>query len=686
MNSTKTVPAEVERAIAAVVSRVKTLKPGDMMGLGQLLKGFNALKALAEKSGQRGLMELASGLYGYTGRLALMEETDHDPLIRGVEILQNLFFSGATRRPLTLNDPLMTKLGLGSEAADQETGPIEQSEKLEMTQENVDFIKDFVVEAFENLERIEVSMVELENSPDDREIVNAVFRSFHTIKGISRCLHLTKINSLSHATEDLLDAVRKRQVELNEANVDLILKSVDLLKQLINGIEERLTAERYDELEVAVNAEELVSSIKAVLSHGLTMRPLSDEFDPGPTAEMEAATRRKGQRLQDLHVKVDTRKLDNLIDLTGELVIAQAMVRQNESLKGLGDPMLHTNLNHLTQIVSGLQKTAMGMRMVPIRHTFQKMVRVVRDLARNAGKRVDLRMTGEETEIDRNVVDELYEPLVHMVRNAVDHGLETPDAREALGKDGQGCLDLRAYHKGGNIVIEIQDDGRGIDRDRVLEKARANGLVDPDESLEDREIFDLIFHPGFSTSQKVTDVSGRGVGMDVVKRGIEKLRGRVDIDSAKGRGTVFIITLPLTLAIIEGMVVRVGDERYIIPTMAIQRTFRPTRDDYHTVKGKGEMIRTREAMIPMVRLHRLFDVPCDSMNPWEGLVVQVEHKSRRACLLLDELIGKEEIVIKSLGETLRHVMGLAGGAILGDGRIALILDMESLFQLSASSE
>jgi two-component system chemotaxis sensor kinase CheA len=370
------------------------------------------------------------------------------------------------------------------------------------------------------------------------------------------------------------------------------------------------------------------------------------------------------------------------VDLTGELVINQAMLRQNKWVLSSKDQKLYHNLNQLNQITSSLQRTAMSMRMVPIRNTFQKMVRLVRDLSKNSGKEVVLEMEGEDTEIDRNVVEELYEPMVHMIRNAVDHGIELPEDREKSGKRRSGTVFLKAYHRGGHIIIEIRDDGRGLDRERILEKARSLQLMADESKMVDSDIYNLIFHPGFSTAEKVTDISGRGVGMDVVRKGIDRLRGRIEISSSKGEGAVFVISLPLTLAIIEGMVVRVGKERYIIPALTILESFRPEKKQYSTIEGKGEMILTRGRLVPLVRLDRMFGIQGDYTHPWEGLVVAVENDGHQRCLLLDELVGKEEVVIKSLGQGLKAVRGIAGGAILGDGRVGLILDISGIFEIS----
>jgi len=293
-----------------------------------------------------------------------------------------------------------------------------------------------------------------------------------------------------------------------------------------------------------------------------------------------------------------------------------------------------------------------------------------------------LMMSGEDTEIDRNVVDELYEPMVHIIRNAVDHGIEAQDERMLLGKESRGMIHLRAYQRGGNIIIEIEDDGRGLDKARIMGKARSSHLIEDEEEMAETEIYNLIFRPGFSTAKEVTDISGRGVGMDVVKKAIEKLRGRVEIRSRPGMGSTFVISLPLTLAIIEGMLVRVGRERYIIPALSILESFRPERGQYSTIKGKGEMIMTRGNLLPLIRLDRICGIEGDSIHPWEGLAVTVENDGERRCLLLDELLGKEEVVIKSIGESLKNVRGVAGGAIMGDGRVGLILDMAGVFEMA----
>ncbi|WDP93314.1 MAG: chemotaxis protein CheA [Desulfobacter sp.] len=584
-----------------------------------------------------------------------------------------------------------------------------------ISEDDLEILVDFVSEAEDNLDAIEVHLIELEQDPTDTEIINNIFRPVHTIKGVAGFLSLEKINKLAHTTENLLDSARSGEFIIDDVVTDAILESVDMLKKLVarvkEGISQGLKLPDND-----LNVENLRDKLAALhlrLTKG-TKAPIGEilvekgvinresleetleiqkedqpdkkigellverkKAEPAQVAQalMDQKTEKKRVAAQ---VKVNTEKLDDLVDYAGELVIAQSMLRQ----KVAGDPSLIQSVTHLGQIVSNMQHIAMSMRMISIKATFMKMIRLVRDLSRKSGKPVNLTMAGEETEIDRNVVDALYEPMVHMIRNSVDHGIEPLADRRETGKPDQGTVHLSAYHKGGNIIIEIQDDGKGLDRDRILEKGIQSGLVNEGDQLTDGQIYDLILQPGFSTARKITDVSGRGVGMDVVKSGIERFRGHLKIESQKGEGTKFTISLPLTLAIIDGMLVRVGNEKYVIPTTAIQRAFKPEKDNCFTVEGKGEMIKERNRLIPIVRLKRLYSDEPDGTPIWECLAVVVESKDEQKALLIDELLGKDEYVIKSLGGNLEGIPGFSGGAILADGRVGLILDIHGIFQLA----
>ncbi|MDR0881700.1 MAG: chemotaxis protein CheA, partial [Candidatus Adiutrix sp.] len=342
-------------------------------------------------------------------------------------------------------------------------------------------------------------------------------------------------------------------------------------------------------------------------------------------------------------VKVETLKLDGLIDLVGELVIAQSLIVSNPEIISLKTQKVIKDLAQVSRITSELQRNAMSMRMVQIQQTFQKMNRLVRDLAHKFEKDVKFETLGGDTDIDRNMVESIYDPLVHLVRNALDHGVEPPDERRAHHKPPQGIVRLKAYHQGGNVVIELSDDGRGLDRAKVRQKALTQGLVSPGENLSDAALHALVFHPGFSTADQISDISGRGVGMDVVKKSIERLRGKVDFTSVEGHGSVMTIRLPLTLAIIDGMIVRVGEHRYILPTISIIESFRPLPEDYFTVKNQGEMIKVREKLVPLIRLDRIVGAAGAVSSPEEALVVVVENEGELRCLLVDEVLGKQEV-------------------------------------------
>ena len=369
------------------------------------------------------------------------------------------------------------------------------------------------------------------------------------------------------------------------------------------------------------------------------------------------------------------------MNLVGELVIAQSMVVQNPEVQGINSLQLSRSLRQLSRVTSELQRNAMSLRMVPIRGLFQKMSRLVRDLGVLQGKQVQLVLEGEETELDRNIVEKMSDPLIHMIRNAVDHGLEQAAARAAGGKPATGTIRLSASHQRGGIVIRIQDDGRGLDAKRILAKAVDRGLVQPDAVLTQAEVFALIFLPGFSTVETVTELSGRGVGMDLVLDHIQTLRGKVEIESEPGAGTTFTILLPLTLAIIDGLLVGIGDDRYIIPTLSVCESFRPRAGMISTVHERGEMISVRGRQTPLLRLGNHLGVKSRAASIEEGIIVVVESGGASRALLVDQLIGKQEVVIKSLGRAFENQNLVAGGAVLGDGWVGLILDVDTLVKL-----
>ncbi|WP_435549300.1 chemotaxis protein CheA [Desulfobacterium sp. N47] len=725
---------KIKREIESLALETVMLDSEDVPSLGNTVKSIESIIELSKILEEQALIAITEAMKDNIEAVILREITDLGPFERGVSFMQKRVEDIAKGKCFE-GDISELKAGLGlqfqdnkessgnkSIETDKEDGSAESSPPAKINNEDREIISDFVAESLDNLASIEVKLMDLEQDPSDVETINAIFRPFHTVKGVSGFLNFNNIHQFAHTVENLLDKARNGELTINGDIIDVVLESVDILKAMIENVRSSLDSgmlfegnedledfkKRIDELisPTAKNkkkrlGEMLVASgtvSESDIEKALEIQQTEPEKKLGEilVAQEKVKTKavvlslREQKRVdapETLQVKVDTIKLDNIVDMVGELAIAQSMLRQHEAVLNNKDRKLIQITNQLNLITSSLQNTAMSMRMVPIKNTFQKMLRLVRDLAKKAGKDIQLVTSGEETEIDRNLIEEIYEPMVHMIRNSIDHGLELSDERIAKNKPRQGTVYLKAYHKGGNIVIEIGDDGRGLNREKIMSKALQSGLVKEGEKLTEAEIDNLIFHPGFSTADKVTDISGRGVGTDVVKSKVEKLRGRVDVRSFADKGATFYIRLPLTLAIVDGMIVKVANERFIIPTLNIQESFRPRKEEYFTVKGEGEVIKVRNNLIPLIRLDRLLGLNAESTSEqtkeelWGKLVVVVENQEKKKCLLVDELINREEVVIKSMGGWLKDIKGIAGSVIMGDGRVGLILDIGSIFQM-----
>jgi two-component system chemotaxis sensor kinase CheA len=607
-----------------------------------------------------------------------------------------------------------------------EPGPEEETEPPELTlpaDADLELLGEFVTESREFIAEAESALLSLEVDPEKMEAVNTVFRAFHTIKGTSGFLGLKPLTDIAHHAESLLSKVRNREIRFSGGYADLALRSIDTLKGLVEQVDQatrgtpmvlpsgyqellrllkRAEREQFPESLIETSTEPLRVGDILVAAHKVDREKVDEvAAQQGGEPIGVALVRSKAASLTDVAkalraqqkiaaaekstestVRVRTERLDRLIDMVGELVIAQSMVAQDVTVGDGAHHELAKKISHAGKIVRELQDLSMSMRMVPFRATFQKTARVVRDLARKSGKIIEFEVKGQDTEIDRNMVDLITDPLIHMVRNAVDHGIESPDEREKVGKPRSGLIGVKAFHSGGNVVVELSDDGRGLDRDKVIQKAMASGLIESDKGLTELDIYNLIFEPGFSTATEVTDVSGRGVGLDVVKRNVEALRGRIEISSSSGSGCKFSLRLPLTLAITDGMQVKVGDEYYIVPTVNIQVSFRPSSAALFTVAGRGELVMLRGELMAMFRLHRLFEVKGAVEDPTRGLLVVVGDGNRRCALLVDELLGQQQVVAKSLGRGLGKIQGISGGAILGDGKVGLILDTMEIVSLA----
>jgi two-component system chemotaxis sensor kinase CheA len=593
-------------------------------------------------------------------------------------------------------------------AASQPAGDDAEPQAVTVLPQGADeeLMRLFCAEAEDLLRDIEQGVLTLEDAPGDADTLATVFRAFHTLKGNAAVMKLVVLQRLAHELESLLDAARRGTRPLTRSAIDVILAGADVFSRYVAEAARQLDGHDAGR-SIPLPIPAVVARVRGVLSGAAAAPSPAPPADPLPVAPVVAAAVDEQPpgapapppaapalppaadspapaRVAAAHggsIRVDTQKLDGLVDLVGELVIAQSMVARGAEAHGI-DEHLARSLGQLRGITADLQRTALALRMIPIRGTFQKMTRLVRDLAGQLGKEIRLVVEGDETEVDRTVIEEIGDPLMHMVRNAADHGIETAAARAASGKPAAGTITLRARHQGGFVVIEIADDGAGLDPARLRAKAIERGLIAADAILDDHDALELIFAAGFSTAEHVSDLSGRGVGMDVVRRNIERLRGTVEIDSRPGVGTTFTIFLPLTLAIIEGLLVAVGEQQFILPAVNVRESFRPRLGDVTTVQRRGELVDVRGQLLPLLRLGHHLGIETAVPDPMQAIVVVVEAGHDRRGLLVDALLGRQEVVIKGLGETFIGHDNFAGAAILGDGRVGLILDTTTLVRLS----
>ncbi len=673
------------------------------------------------------------------------------------------------------------------------------------------FHEAFFEESFEAVEAMEAALLKLDVGAPEADLINTIFRTAHSIKGGSGMFGFNDIMSFTHTLETLLDELRSGAMQLRQSTIDLLLKSVDVLRDMLQAVQHKTAIDTQTvsdiqfELELVVAQERKTSPVGPVspgqetapepsapataargwhidlqptpefLAHGcdpvalfealaalgplavevdasrlpafeeldpavlalswrlrldaevpkaavedvfawvadacsLTLEPLDGQL-PDADAELESASgeaaaggaqapvpaapapsddpgrapaAQVGSDATSIRVSIE--KIDELLNSVGEVVITQSMLTQmGAAIGGPFSERLQSGLSQLERHVRELQESVMRIRMLPISFVFSRFPRLVRDLSQQLGKKIELKMTGEHTELDKTVLERVGDPLVHLVRNAVDHGIEDASTRERSGKPAAGTVHLNAYHKGGAIIIEVSDDGAGLDRDRILAKAREKGLIGVDEVVAEDAIHDLMFLPGFSTAETTTDVSGRGVGMDVVKRNITELGGYIDVSSTQGKGTRFTINLPLTLAIVDGQSVAVGSETYIVPLVTIVESLQLGRGGANRLVGQGEVFSFRGEYVPIVRLHELFEVEPRTRDLEKGLVMVVEGDGRKVGLFVDDLLGQQQVVIKSLETNYGRIEGISGATILGEGTVALILDVPGLIRLASDN-
>lgn len=570
-----------------------------------------------------------------------------------------------------------------------------------MPQDMSQFLQVFFEETEEHLATLELLLIGLDLDRPDSETLHGIFRAAHSIKGSSGMFGFDDITAVTHELETLLDRIRCGQMHLRPDMISSFLEARDVLQRLLDahrsgrpdpGVPLLETVERLRGW-LRVPEQEAAEEGFGLFDDAPARETADDDafgfFDEGPGAPERAAAPEAFGLFdgESGSIRVSVEKIDSLINLVGELVITQAMLGQlGEQL----DPSRHERLQHaLAQLehnTRDLQESVMSIRMLPINFIFSRFPRLVRDTATRLGKQVELHLHGEHTELDKSVIEKLSDPLTHIVRNSIDHGIETPAERLAAGKPASGTVKLAASHQGGSVVVEVSDDGRGLSRPRILAKARERNLPVHD-GMSDAEVWQLVFMPGFSTAETVTELSGRGVGMDVVKRNIGAMGGRIDIDSAPGMGTRIGIRLPLTLAILDGLIVAVEAVNYVIPLTYIVESLQARSDDVRGLGGEDNaMIRVRGEYLPLFSLHELLRIGGEAPAPEQGIVVILESEGRSFALQVDELVGQQQVVIKSLEQNFRRVEGIAGATIMGDGSVALILDVDALPRLAARED
>lgn len=535
----------------------------------------------------------------------------------------------------------------------------------------------FFEEAQEHLDSMESLLLALDVSNPEDEQLNAIFRAAHSIKGSASTFGFPDMAAVTHELETLLDRVRKKELALTEEIVDITLVAKDLLRNQLAFHQGGETVDEADIKSICSAIQKLASGENTAIEQKPKVAEIieaSDVVTPKATTGSTASA----------SIRVGVEKVDQLINLVGELVITQSMLAQTAQVEFIENERLYERLQQLERNTRELQESVMSIRMLPVSSVFSRFPRLVRDLAGQLGKQIELRTFGEATELDRGVIEKITDPLTHLIRNSVDHGIEMPDQRVENGKSAKGILTLSAFHQGGSVIIQIKDDGAGLNRDRILNKARERGLS-VTENPTDQEVWALIFAPGFSTADVVSDVSGRGVGMDVVRRNIESLGGRVDIASETGLGTTITIRLPLTLAIMDGMSIGVGDQLYIVPMTAIIESLRPAASDIKFIAGQGRLVFVRGEYLPMIALYEVFGLKPVQKNPEDGILVIVDTELGRAALFVDELLGQRQVVIKSLESNYRKVPGISAATIMGDGSVSMILDVSETVRLGRRS-
>ena len=712
--------SEEKLTLNDVAALIVQIEPTDIADMGRVRRALDIIAKSSPPSVQKPITEAVKKI----DQIIRGKSSDPSSLLADIGVLIEKAFEAeekSTGEETSLQSPMPDPVPVVRSSPE-----VNRSDALP-PEADPTLVGDFIAESLDLTASIEAALLKLESEPENSDAVNTAFRAIHTIKGTSAFLGLGFISAFAHRAETFFSRIRDREIRCTEGFADLALRSVDMLKDLIKVTQDALGGEpivlpdELDDLTALLAAPETAGVSEDIFNEFVESAEIQPRLGDILVAqgkadreEIEAAATdqgdqpiglaivrsgtasltevgralRKQRRMLGTEpaveslVRVRTDRLDRLIEMVGELVIGHSMVAQDETVNSGNYPELQRKVNHTGKIVHQMQDLCMSIRMVPLKATVLKIARLVRDLARRREIMINFIPIGEDTEIDRNMVDLINDPLVHLVRNAVDHGIEPRKDRERNGKPRAGTLVFKAYHSGGNVVVEVSDDGRGLDRAKIIQRAIAKGLIGSDKNMTDSEVTNLIFQPGFSTADRVTDISGRGVGLDIVRKGVETLRGRIDVLSEIGKGCTFSIRLPLTMAITNGMLVKVGNQRYILPTVNIDMSFRPDAEALFTIAGRGEIVIFKDKVMPIFRLHRLFDIEEAIKDPTRGLLIIIGEGNQQCALLVDELVGQQQVVAKSLGDGIGRVQGISGGAILGDGRVGLILDPQGIAALA----
>lgn len=551
-----------------------------------------------------------------------------------------------------------------------------------------EMLLQFLTDANNMIEIIENNIIILEQESDNIDIIRKTFGEVHSLKGNAGFMGLSEIENIAGEMETIFDSLRNKEIEINEVIVSILLNNTEIISNRLNTLSQKMQEKstKKDNKQSKQEVKKADAPQKKEVQEPKEKKKTSEKVDNTPKQTNNKSTKpaQKFAPIQKKDIRVETTKIDRLFDLVGELITIESMVTNNPEIKKLNIPSFNKSAGMLNKITRELQEVTMSVRMMPLDGLFNKMKRLVRDVTIKMGKKVNFEVSGQDTEMDKNVIDEISDPLVHILRNAIDHGIESPEDRIEAGKDEEGFVKLSARYEGNEILIEVEDNGAGIDRNIILNKAIEKGLVNEEdtEKMSDNDVFNLLFEPGFSTAKQLTDISGRGVGMDVVKKNIEKLRGSIDVDSKLGLGSVFTLRIPLTLAIIEAMIIRIGSSHYALPILSVTESFNVDMDNVSQTMDGLEVVKVRDEIMPILRLYELFDDDTNKKELDQGILIIIETRNKKVCLFADEIVGQQQAVVKSLTGYIGKVPGIMGCLVMGDGGIGLIIDVESLISMA----